>query len=128
VLATEASSAEGIAAGIAPSVPEPTASTAAFDRARDYGTSAEPRASVPLGWLDGFAGLRDEMAGFARAQLEDALATGQAVLGCGSLPRAFELQAHYALRTMQSNLTQAARLARLSAELIQAAATPRRLP
>jgi hypothetical protein len=129
VLATEASGAEGINAGSTPSVPEPAPSAAASDQvAGDPGLAAEPPATAPLAWLNGFAGLRDEMAAFARAQLEDAIATGQAMLGCGSLLRAFELQAGYALRTMQSNLAQAARLARLSADLVQAASTPRKLP
>jgi Phasin protein len=87
---------------------------------------AEPAAGPPLAWLEGPARLREEMAGFARAQLEDALATGQAILTCGSLPRALELQASYAVRAMQGNLAQAMRLARLSAELMPAALTPRK--
>ena len=87
---------------------------------------AERSATPPLAWLEGSAPLRDEMAGFARAQLEDAIATGQAILTCGSLPKALELQASYAVRAMQGNVAQALRLASLSAELMPAAFTPRK--
>jgi Phasin protein len=87
---------------------------------------AERAAVPPPAWLEGPARLREEMTGFARAQLEDAIATGQAILTCGSLPRALELQASYAVRAMQGNLAQAVRLARLSAELMPAALMPRK--
>jgi hypothetical protein len=87
---------------------------------------ADPAAVPPPAWLEGSARLRDEVAGFARAQLEDAIATGQAILTCGSLPRALELQASYAVRAMQGNVAQAVRLARLSAQLMPAALTSRK--
>jgi len=89
-------------------------------------TEAKPAAVSPLAWFEGAARLREEMTDFARAQLEDAIATGQAILTCGSLPRALELQASYALRAMQGNFAQAVRLARLSAELRPAALMPRK--
>jgi hypothetical protein len=89
-------------------------------------SEAEQTAALPLAWLEGPARLGDEMAGFARAQIEDAIATAHAILTCGSLPKAIELQASYAVRALQGNIAQAVRLARLSAELMPAALTPRR--
>ena len=94
--------------------------------ARPGETEANRSAALPLAWLESSARLGDEMAGFARAQVEDAIATAQAMLTCGSLPGALELQASYAVRAMQGNVAQTLRLARLSAELMPAAFTPRK--
>ena len=93
--------------------------------ARPGQTEADRSVALPLAWMEGSVRLRDEMAGFARAQLEDAIATAQAILVCGSLPKALELQASYAARAMQGNVAQALRLVRLSAELMPATFTPR---
>lgn len=107
----------------------PENASAAVDRPvppRPDQPEAHPAAVPPPARLEGPARLREEMTDFARAQLEDAIATGQAILACGSLPRAVELQVSYAVRAMQGNLAQALRLARLSAELMPAAFTPRK--